>query len=199
MEKEYFIRWNNGKGFGFEESDGGYGGTVKIEIYTLDRFAIKKVSGSSIPTIELIRLLWSSPIFEDLRKYVSSLKRKNMWGIKTRSGMSGCSDYWIQFLDSKSYSVRQSRRIFHSSMMGSFNEDFVDIWAKDFYDLLWWFEQNHYYEEAFKGKERKVNSFSKMLPKGSSKDEKNSSKDLSKRKLDLVGMTPSMKTNCTEK
>jgi hypothetical protein len=144
MQKEVFVRWNNGHGH-----ENGFGGTLKIEIYTLDRFAIKKVSGSSIPTVELIRLLWSNPIFEELRQYVSSLKRQNTWGIKMRTGMSGCSDYWIQFLDPKSYSVRQGRKIFHSSMMGSVNEDFVDVWVKDMYDLFWWFKQNHYYEEAF--------------------------------------------------
>ena len=148
MEKEYFIRWNNGKSF---DDVGSFGGTIKINIYTLDRFSIQHVSGSTIPTMELIRLLWSNPIFEKLREYVGSLKRKNSWAIKMRSGMSGCSDYWIQFLDPKTYSVRQGRKIFHSSMYGSFNEDIIDVWSKDIFDLLWWFKENGYFKESFEG------------------------------------------------
>ena len=145
MEKEWFIRWNNGNEFG---DDGSFGGTIKIQIYTLDRFSIRKVSGSTIPTVELIRLLWSNPIFDDLRKYVSTLTRKNTWGVGMRTGMSGCSDYWVEFL-APSNSVNRSRRIFHDSMMGSFNEDFHDIWSKDFFDLLWWFKEKGFYKESF--------------------------------------------------
>ncbi len=141
---EMIIRWNNGK-INYDES---IGGTFKIELIA-NTFKFKRISGSAIPTDQLIGFLWFWPGLEKAREKAKNLRRINPWKVSRRDGMSGCSDWYIQFLDRLGF-VRKTKTIIHSSMNGKQNED-IDVWVKDLYDVLWWMKKEGCFPSSFEG------------------------------------------------
>ncbi len=137
------IRWNNGK----KNSDlDSFGGTFKIELLA-NTFKFKRISGSTIPTEQLIGFLWFWPGLEKAREKAKNLRRINPWKVIRRDGMSGCSDWYIQYLDGLGV-VRRTKTIIHSSMNGNQNED-IEVWVKDLYDVLWWLQKEGCFPSAF--------------------------------------------------
>ena len=145
MEKEFYIRWNNGKSYG---SEGSEGGTFKLTLNG-DMFSYEIVSGSSIPSEEFIGFLWQYPALQEWRDFVKMQKRKNSWSVSSHTGMSGATDWWIQYLNNYGI-VKSTKPIFHDSMNSKANMDLKDIWIKDLYDLLWSFERNGIFPNSFK-------------------------------------------------
>ena len=115
MEKELFIRWNNGK-------------TCGIFRLTLDvdMISYEIVSGSCIPSEELIGFLWQYPALQEWRDKAARLKRRNPWRVNSHTGMSGSTDWWIQYLNNYGI-VKSTKTIFHDSMNSKANEEIKDI------------------------------------------------------------------------
>lgn len=141
---EMYIRWNNGKLF--RDDVDSFGGKFKIEVAN-NTFKFKRVSGSAIPTDQLVGFLWFWPGLEKVRENAKKLMRKNPWTVIRRDGMSGCSDWSIQYLDRLGL-VRKTKSIIHSSMNGKQNED-IEVWIKDLYDVLWWMKKEGCFPSSF--------------------------------------------------
>lgn len=146
MKKEIFVRWNNGERW---ESEGSKGGTFRLSLDNNDRFCYEITSGSAIDAEEFIGFLWFHPSLQEWRDLAKNLKRKREWKIKSLTGHSGATNWWIQYMCP--YQVPKSTQTcFHVSMYGKANEPIENVWIKDLYDLLWAFSKKGIFENAFK-------------------------------------------------
>lgn len=143
MKTVSYIKWSN--------SENTFGGTVRFSLNG-EMFTFEKVSGSCIPTEALIELLWHYPSLKSLRDVASSLTRKNSWKLGEHIGMSGCRDFYIQFLTNTGL-IKRSNDIIHVSMNDLQNRDIKDIWIKDIFDCLWGMKLHGYFAEAFNNDE----------------------------------------------
>ena len=145
MKKEIFIRWNNGQRW---ESEGSKGGTFRLSLDD-ENFCYEIISGSAIDAEELISFLWFYPSLQEWRDLAKNLKRKREWKIGSRTGMSGATDWWIEYMTP--YQIPKSTQmIFHESMYGKANVEIENVWIKDLYDLLWVFSKEGMFQNSFK-------------------------------------------------
>ena len=143
MKTVIYIKWSN--------SENTFGGTVRFSLNG-ELFTFAKVSGSCIPTEAPIELLWHHPSLKILRDFAVTLNRKNSWKLGEHIGMSGCRDFYIQFLTNTGL-IKQSNDIIHVSMNDLQNRDIKDIWIKDIFDCLWGMKLHGYFAEAFNNNE----------------------------------------------
>lgn len=135
METGRYLQWS--------EED--RGGTIHVYLDN-DNLKIDLCSGSAPDTDSIVKLLWSDPTCQIFRDYAKTLKRQNKWSTWRYDGMSGCTDWGIQFLDKHSI-VRRTKTVLHNSSNDRLNEG-LDAWIKDIYDLLWSFIMDGTYSDA---------------------------------------------------
>lgn len=125
MGKEIYVKWNN--------DSQSQGGIFKISTQ-FDTISYDIVSGSTVSFWDLMGFLWNSDIMSEIRESIKRLSRKGNWRVKSRTGLSGCTDWYIQY---EKQGLVKNTRALHCSMADKANEPFT-LWMKDLYDILWW-------------------------------------------------------------
>jgi hypothetical protein len=132
-----FIRWS--------KDDDSCGGVFKLSLDG-STFSYEIISGSAIPASELVALLWFFPDLEEFREAARKCKRKGDWKVSSRTGMSGSTNWWIEF--DKNGIIRSTSTIWHDSMYNKANEN-LTCWIRDLYDLFWDFKRKGIYASSF--------------------------------------------------
>ena len=110
--------------------NGSEGGRFMLECVN-NTLVYKYVSGSA-PTDDIVLYLILSNI--DFAKKAMSLKRSCAWRRIIREGMSGCTDWYIQYFVNADASIRRNH-VWHSSMLNKANEN-LEVYIKDIFDIF---------------------------------------------------------------
>lgn len=106
---------------------------VKVEY---DQLSLKSLAGPDMPVKMLLPLL-NATLPEGWLKEAERLhqSRRNPWLVKARTGMSGCSDYFLYSLRNEEYFDQPRVASLHVSMYGKLNEGLC-MWLGDLPPLL---------------------------------------------------------------
>ena len=106
---------------------------VKVEY---DQLSLKSLAGPDMPVKMLLPLL-NATLPEGWLKEAERLhqSRRNPWLVKSRYGMSGCSDYFLYSLRNEEYLDQPRVASLHVSMYGKLNEG-LHLWLGDVPPLL---------------------------------------------------------------
>jgi hypothetical protein len=104
-------------------------------IFTENSVKLRTVAGQALPHELLADVLQAVDI--DCLARASKLheQRKHPWRVRVRKGMSGCLDFWIEFLKNLEFRIIGKGCKLHISMNGKFNEG-VDIPLMDLSPIL---------------------------------------------------------------
>lgn len=106
---------------------------VKVEY---DRVEMKSLAGPDMP-VELLFPVLSAALPDGWLAEAEKLhqSRRNPWLVKARTGMSGCSDYFLYSLRNEEYFDQPRVASLHVSMYGKLNEG-LHLWLGDVPPLL---------------------------------------------------------------
>jgi hypothetical protein len=106
---------------------------VKVEY---DRLSLKSLVGPDMP-VEMLLPLLNATLPDDWLIEAEKLhqSRKNPWLVRSRTGMSGCSDYFLYSLRDEEYLDQPRAASLHVSMYGKLNEG-LRLWMGDLPPLL---------------------------------------------------------------
>lgn len=119
------VEWRSGSSHGLL--------AVRVED---NRLSLKSLAGSAMP-VELLFPLLDATLPEGWLKEAERLhqSRRNPWLVKSRYGMSGCSDYFLYSLRDEEYLDQPRAASLHVSMYGKLNEG-LRLWMGDLPPLL---------------------------------------------------------------
>jgi len=106
---------------------------VKVEY---DQLSLKSLAGPDMPVKMLLPLL-NATLPEGWLKEAERLhqSRRNPWLVKSRYGISGCSDYFLYSLRNEEFLDQPVGGRIHVSMRGKLNQG-VSLWLGDLPPLL---------------------------------------------------------------
>ena len=106
---------------------------VKVED---EQLSLKSLAGSAMP-VEMLLPLLNATLPDDWLIEAEKLhqSRKNPWLVRSRTGMSGCRDYFLYSLRDEEYLDQPRAASLHVSMYGKLNEG-LRLWMGDLPPLL---------------------------------------------------------------
>ncbi len=121
--------------WGFRRDDQTFYGLLAVRVED-NRLSLKSLAGSAMP-VELLFPLLDATLPEGWLKEAERLhqSRRNPWLVKSRYGMSGCSDYFLYSLRDEEYLDQPRVASLHVSMYGKLNEG-LHLWLGDVPPLL---------------------------------------------------------------
>ncbi len=121
--------------WGFRRDDQTFYGLLAVRVED-NRFYLKSLAGPDMPVKMLLPLL-NATLPDDWLIEAEKLhqSRKNPWLVRSRTGMSGCSDYFLYSLRDEEYLDQPRAASLHVSMYGKLNEG-LRLWMGDLPPLL---------------------------------------------------------------
>ena len=106
---------------------------VKVEY---DQLSLKSLAGPDMP-VEMLLPLLNATLPDDWLIEAEKLhqSRKNPWLVRSRTGMSGCRDYFLYSLRDEEYLDQPRAASLHVSMYGKLNER-LRMWLGDLPPIL---------------------------------------------------------------
>ena len=121
--------------WGFRRDDQTFYGLLAVRVED-NRLTLKSLAGSAMP-VELLFPLLDATLPEGWLEEAERLhqSRRNPWLVKSRYGMSGCSDYFLYSLRNEEYLDQPRVASLHVSMYGKLNKG-LRMWLGDLPPLL---------------------------------------------------------------
>jgi len=121
--------------WGFRRDDQTFYGLIAVKVED-NRFYLKSLAGSAIQ-VEFFLPLLDATLPEGWLKEAERLhqSRRNPWLVKSRYGISGCSDYFLYSLRNEEFLDQPVGGRIHVSMRGKLNQG-VSLWLGDLPPLL---------------------------------------------------------------